>query len=231
MQHSGYGQSAAMSASPAAPSNGVNLRALIDAKQHELAVIHDYQSRSLTADNAALQAALHAAHERHEKLKADFTYNLELLRARDAELARYDELSVTYAQTLAAKSDEAAEQVRRLESSLEARSMELAAAHETAEALRARTAELQERLSTTSWSAEAERRALEHNGTRATRELEAKLREKEEAASKLSYELMYNFGQSKSTSALFALHGAVSLCNATSAASLTLPLLLLSLLL
>jgi len=189
---------AAATAAPlgAASSNGVNLRALIDAKQHELAVIHDYQSRSLTADNAALQQALQAAHERHEKLKADFTYNLDLLRARDAELARYDELSVSYAQTLAAKSEEAAEQVRRLESTLEARSMELASANETAEALRARAAELQERLSTTSWSAEAERRALEHNGTRATRELEAKLREKEEAASKLSYELMYNFGRS-----------------------------------
>ena len=67
--------------------------------------MHEVQTRAQQSDTSVLQTALQAAHERHEQLKRDFQYNLELLAARDAELARYDELSVTYAQTLASRSE------------------------------------------------------------------------------------------------------------------------------
>ena len=178
---------------PLASAAGVNLRALIESKQHELAVIHDYQSRALASDNASLQAALATAQQRYDKLKSDFAYNLDLLSARDQELARYDALSVEYAHTLAAKSEEAAERVRALEAKLEARSMAGASLDESNATLRARISALEEQLAAASWSAEAERRALQANAARATKDLEAQLRDKEESASKTQYELLFNF--------------------------------------
>jgi len=179
----------ATSSLPSAPS----LRALIDAKQHELSVISEFHARALAADKEALTAALQQQSDRYTALKRDFEYNLSLLAARDAELAQYDELSGSWTRALEQQKQQASESVKSVEAKLESSKMELDDVKRERDELKSQLAAVQEAAQTAAWNHQAELRNHEHNTRRIIREFEEKLRLKEEEASKQSYELMFNF--------------------------------------
>jgi len=71
---------------------GNDLQALIRVKERELHEIHDMRCGQLEKLVEERDGLLMASHNRFEQLKEDFRYNLTLLEARDAELARLEML-------------------------------------------------------------------------------------------------------------------------------------------
>ena len=71
---------------------GGDLQALIRVKERELHEIHDMRCGQLEKLVEERDGLLMASHNRFEQLKEDFRYNLTLLEARDAELARLEML-------------------------------------------------------------------------------------------------------------------------------------------
>jgi hypothetical protein len=185
--------SSLLSSIPPPSASATNLRALIEAKSHELNVLGEYHHVQLAEENASLQQALHTTQQRYTRLKGDFEYNLTLLSQRDLELSRYDELSVTYARTLEQKQEEWRQQVQKAEAKVDEKSLQLSDLTETYNKLRSTYTTLQEQLSTKSWEFESEKRQLQYSFQQQLKEMDAKLQAKDELLSKNQYELMHNF--------------------------------------
>ncbi|GFR53142.1 hypothetical protein Agub_g15862, partial [Astrephomene gubernaculifera] len=65
-------------------------------REQELAELRNRTLQSLEQQLATREHELVALTQQFEALKADFTYNLDLLRQRDEELASYDEAAVQH---------------------------------------------------------------------------------------------------------------------------------------
>ncbi len=164
-------------------SGGSDIRSLIQQKEKELHDINEYRIRSLEDTVRRHEKSESDLRLKFSKLKEDFSYNLKLIEDRDIELDKYERMFEQLKLVVRDREQKLQEMQKRLEDAEGRLKQQRRSTTEQEERLQDKLKEVHAQLESERWERDDAERKHAETLSSASRDLDRRLREKDEQAS------------------------------------------------